>query len=63
MISINEHISDNMVGNDYSCNSCNDKAAMVGNDYSCNSCNDKAADIFQVEGNYCLDCWQKLNIS
>jgi len=44
MISINEHISDN----------------MVGNDYSCNGCNDKAADIFQVEGNYCLDCWQKL---
>jgi len=44
MISINEHISDN----------------TVGNDYLCNSCNDKAADIFQVDGDYCLDCWQEL---
>ncbi len=44
MISINEQISDN----------------TVDNDYSCNSCNEKAADIFQAEGNYCLECWQKL---
>ena len=26
---------------------------------SCDSCDVKAAVIFQVEGNYCLDCWQK----
>lgn len=25
----------------------------------CDDCNDKSADIFQVEGEYCLDCWQK----
>ena len=25
----------------------------------CNFCNDKSADVFQVEGEYCLDCWQK----
>ena len=25
----------------------------------CDICGDKYADIFQVEGNYCLDCWQK----
>jgi hypothetical protein len=43
MISVNEHISDN----------------TGGKDYSCNSCNDKAADIFQADGDYCLDCWQK----
>jgi len=27
--------------------------------YSCSSCDVKHADIFQVEGDYCLDCWQK----
>jgi hypothetical protein len=26
---------------------------------SCNTCDNKPADIFQVEGDYCLDCWQK----
>ena len=26
---------------------------------SCISCDDNPADIFQDEGNYCLDCWQK----
>ncbi len=25
----------------------------------CNVCNEKSADIFQVEGEYCLECWQK----
>ena len=30
-----------------------------GNISWCNSCDDKPADIFQDEGNYCLDCWQK----
>jgi hypothetical protein len=25
---------------------------------SCNICDDKPADIFQIEGDYCLDCWQ-----
>ena len=25
----------------------------------CNFCNDKSAYIFQVEGEYCLECWQK----
>jgi len=29
------------------------------NIYSCNSCDTKFADIFQDEGNYCLDCWQR----
>jgi len=29
-----------------------------GNTCSCDSC-DKAAEIFQVEGDYCLDCWKK----
>jgi hypothetical protein len=24
----------------------------------CSTCYDKPADIFQAEGNYCLDCWQ-----
>jgi hypothetical protein len=24
----------------------------------CNVYNDKSADIFQVEGEYCLECWQ-----
>jgi len=31
-------------------------------DYSvsiCKVCNNKSADIFQDEGEYCLDCWQK----
>jgi hypothetical protein len=46
MISINEHISDN----------------TVGDTYSCNRCNDKAADIFEVEGDYCLDSWLKLTL-
>ena len=27
---------------------------------SCNICDDKPADIFQIEGDYCLDCWQNL---
>lgn len=26
---------------------------------SCNICDDKPSDIFQIEGDYCLDCWQK----
>jgi len=26
---------------------------------SCIACDDNPADIFQDEGNYCLDCWQK----
>ncbi len=26
---------------------------------SCDSCDDKPAEIFQVEGDYCLDCWQE----
>jgi len=30
-----------------------------GNISWCNSCDDKPAHIFQDEGNYCLDCWQK----
>jgi hypothetical protein len=30
-----------------------------GNISWCESCDNKLADIFQVEGNYCLDCWQK----
>jgi hypothetical protein len=25
----------------------------------CQSCNDKAAEIFQEDGDYCLECWQK----
>jgi len=25
----------------------------------CSICDDKHADIFQEEGDYCLDCWQK----
>jgi hypothetical protein len=29
------------------------------NTYSCNSCDAEHADIFQIEGDYCLDCWQK----
>lgn len=29
-----------------------------GNISWCNTCDNKPADIFQVEGNYCLDCWQ-----
>jgi hypothetical protein len=29
-----------------------------GNISWCNTCDDKPADIFQVEDNYCLDCWQ-----
>ena len=27
--------------------------------FMCDICGDKHAYIFQVEGNYCLDCWQK----
>jgi hypothetical protein len=30
-----------------------------GNISLCESCDNEPADIFQVEGNYCLDCWQK----
>ena len=30
-----------------------------GFDPICNICNDKSADIFQVDGEYCLECWQK----
>jgi hypothetical protein len=26
---------------------------------SCDTCDDKPAEIFQVEGDYCLDCWQE----
>ena len=26
---------------------------------SCDSCKTSDADIFQDEGNYCLECWQK----
>jgi len=43
MISISEYITEN----------------KDNNTYSCSSCHVKHADIFQVEGDYCLECWQK----
>ena len=30
-----------------------------GDSTSCNTCGDRTAEIFQVEGDYCLDCWQR----
>jgi hypothetical protein len=33
---------------------------VIDSSNSCDNCHDKAADIFQVEGDYCLDCWQNL---
>ena len=29
-------------------------------DVLCNQCKEKPAEIFQVTGNYCIDCWQAL---
>ena len=34
----------------------NNSGDKDGNISSCNICDDKPADIFQVEGDYCLDC-------
>ena len=27
---------------------------------TCHTCDEKPADIFQAEGDYCLECWQEL---
>jgi hypothetical protein len=29
------------------------------NELSCESCSEKKAEIFQVTGDYCLQCWQE----
>lgn len=26
----------------------------------CNQCNNKIAEIFQINGEYCLECWQTI---
>ncbi len=41
-----------------SCTTCENEDSDISGSI-CNVCNDKSADIFQVEGEYCLDCWQR----
>ncbi len=41
------------------CNTENDRDTNH-NISLCDSCDHRPADIFQVEGDNCLDCWQKL---
>jgi hypothetical protein len=36
------------------------KEEIAGNDIPCNECRKRPAEIFQVTGDYCIDCWQAL---
>ncbi|HEU4984066.1 MAG TPA: hypothetical protein VFT58_00385 [Nitrososphaera sp.] len=37
-----------------------EKGEIAGNEIACNQCQKKPAEIFQVTGDYCIDCWQAL---
>jgi hypothetical protein len=52
------HLIFNVMNSPSNCITCDDKDANSSASI-CNVCNGKPADIFQVEGEYCLDCWQK----
>ncbi len=43
----------------YHCAVYDNKDIDVSKVPMCDVCNEKSADIFQVEGEYCLECWQK----
>jgi len=37
------------------------RVGITGDDsYKCNRCEVKPAEIFQINGEYCLDCWQTI---
>ncbi|WP_337862906.1 hypothetical protein [Nitrososphaera sp.] len=36
------------------------KEEIAGNEIACNQCNERPAEIFQVTGDYCIECWQAL---
>ncbi|MEO9295206.1 MAG: hypothetical protein ABI347_06370 [Nitrososphaera sp.] len=38
----------------------NEKEEEIAGEITCSQCNKKPAEIFQVTGDYCVECWQML---
>jgi hypothetical protein len=36
------------------------KGIAAGESYQCIECDAKPAEIFQINGEYCLECWQEI---